>query len=520
MIMKPFIICLFSLFSFSAFCQNVKQATVMVDAGKRTGEITDLQYGQFIEHLGRAINEGIYEEKSKLADKDGFRKDVLEKVKELRTPLLRYPGGTFVKIYHWEDGIGPKDLRKKRKNLIWGGVEDNHFGTAEFITYCKKISAAPFLVVNMSTGSAEEAANWVEYCNGTGDTYYANLRRSHGYAEPFDVKYWGIGNEEYAETDAGMHQDVDRYIKDGWQFVKLMKLQDPTLKFVMVGNSDDSKWTAKVLEQMGPVCDFLAIHLYAIPKDTTFNALIQSIDQFEKPLTEMEGLLAKTPAKVDQFNSWYRFPPRQEPIKLAIDEWGIWDLKSNKGKGVYQMEYQYNWSHALGVASFLNLFQRHSTSVGLATWAQTVNILAPIMTNASGSYRQTVFTPLKAFRDYAGKYTLAAETVSPETVGGIKALDVSASVNEKGNQMIFTIVNRDAANPVNLNISVKHIPAAFKNAAVKQISYTGKSLYAENSMNHETAVNKTETVGKYHLNKLEVVTAPASLTIVILEAGK
>jgi alpha-N-arabinofuranosidase len=506
------------LLPFGVVGQQVQKASITIDAQHKMAEISELQYGQFVEHLGRAVNGGLYEEGSRLSDKDGFRKDVLEKVKALRTPLLRYPGGTFVKTYHWEDGIGPKATRKKRRNLIWGGLEDNHFGTAEFITYCRKIGAEPFLVVNMSTGTPEEAANWVEYCNGTEDTYYANLRRADGFEQPFNVKYWGIGNEEYAETDAGKHQDVNVYIKDTWQFLKLMKLQDNNLKFILVGNSEDKAWSQKVLEQMGPVCDYLAIHLYSIPSDTTYQTLIKSIDDFEKPLVDMETLLNKMPAKVDKFSNWYRFPARKEPIKLAVDEWGIWDIHSGKGKGLYNMEYQYNWSHALGVATFLNLFQRHSESIGMATWAQTVNVLAPIMTDANGSYRQTIFTPLKAFRDYAGKYALAATVNSPDMGSGIKSLDVASSVNEKGNQIVLTIVNRDPEHAVASSLKLEHLPISFKAATIKQVSYTGKSLYAVNAPGHEDAVNKTETIKKLNLNKMEVLLAPASLTVLVLEA--
>jgi alpha-N-arabinofuranosidase len=515
--MKISLFCFFSLLIFPAFSQNLKQASVKVDFEQKAVEISTLQYGQFIEHLGRAVNGGIYDEHSPMSDKEGFRKDVLEKVQELRTPLLRYPGGTFTKIYHWEDGIGAKSERKKRKNLIWGGFEDNHFGTAEFISYCRRIGAEPFLVVNMATGTAEEAANWVEYCNGTGDTYYANLRRSHGFKEPFNVKYWGIGNEEYAETDAGHDQDVQTYIKDSWFFVKLMKLQDPSLKLVMVGNSDDKKWNQEVLEQLGPVCDFLAVHLYAIPSDTTHATLVRSIDQFEKPLLEIESLLAGIPSKVTNFNSWYRFPPRQAAIQLAVDEWGIWDINSKKGKGLFQMEYQYNWSHALGVATFLNLFQRHSSSVGMATWAQTVNILAPVMTDSAGSYRQTIFTPLKAFRDFAGKYVLKTTAVSPDMEAGIKALDISCSVSDQADQIIFSIVNRDPLNAINTAITIDHLPEAFKKGTMRQITYTADHLNAANTFKNANAVRKKESRKKINVDKINSIIAPASFNIVILQ---
>jgi alpha-N-arabinofuranosidase len=162
-------------------------ATIRVDLGKMSGEISPYIFGQFIEYLGRSITGGIYEEGSPLSDSMGFRRDVLEKLHGLRPSVLRFPGGTFTKVYHWKDGIGPKERRPKRKNVIWGGIEDNRFGTDEYIRYCRQLGCEPFIVVNMGTGTPEEAADWVEYCNGTDDTHYANLRRSNGHPDPYNV---------------------------------------------------------------------------------------------------------------------------------------------------------------------------------------------------------------------------------------------------------------------------------------------------------------------------------------------
>jgi alpha-N-arabinofuranosidase len=166
-----------------------EKATVTVSVDKVTAQISPLIYGQFVEHLGRAIYGGLYEENSPLSDENGFRTDVLEKVKALHPPLMRYPGGTVTKIYHWKDGIGPKNDRPVRRNLIWGGEDSNHMGTDEFMAYANLIEAAPFLTVNMATGSAEEASDWVEYCNAEGNSRYAALRRAHGHPSPYRVKY-------------------------------------------------------------------------------------------------------------------------------------------------------------------------------------------------------------------------------------------------------------------------------------------------------------------------------------------
>ncbi|MCF6406818.1 hypothetical protein L3C95_28225 [Chitinophaga filiformis] len=514
--MKCSLFCLACLLSITAFSQTPFKSEITIDATQKGEEISPLQYGQFIEHLGRAITGGIYDEHSKLSDSNGFRMDVLEKVKELRTPLLRYPGGTFTKIYHWEDGVGPKAFRKKRKNLIWGGVDDNHFGTAEFIAYCRKIGAEPFLVVNMATGTPEEAANWVEYCNGTTDTYYANLRRKDGFEKPFNVKYWGIGNEEGAEPDMGRHQNVDQYIKDTWQFVKMMKLQDSSLKLILVGNSDDLSWSRTVLARLGPICDYLSIHLYSIPADTTFSSLIQSIDRIEQPLTQVDSLLAATPVKVENFSPWYRFPPRSEQVKIAVDEWGIWDINSGKGKGAYRLEYQYNWMHALGVATFLNLFQRHSGSIGMATWAQTVNVLAPIMSDSAGSYRQTIFAPLQAFRDYTGKYNLPTQATTHQSSPGIKAIDAASSRSADGHQIILTLVNRDVDHSIETVVHVKNHQQNGQRVTLKQISYTGKSLYGVNSATHENTVIKTQIKKNVDPTDFKIVLSPASFVVIVL----
>lgn len=460
--------------------QNKYKATISVNLARPVSRISPMMYGQFIEYLGRCINGGIYDENSALSDENGFRTDVFQKVNALHVPLLRFPGGTVVKTYHWQDGIGPKVDRPKRKNLIWGGVIDNHFGTAEFVDYCRKIGAEPFLVANMATGTPEEASNWVEYCNGDGDTYWANLRRKHGYEKPFNVKYWGIGNEEYAGPDAGKHQNVAKYIEDTWQYVKLMKLQDPLLKITLVGNSSDLAWSKRVLDEMHPVCDFLSVHLYSIPSDQGYISLLKSIDAFNTDIDTMRMLLKKVPAKIENFSSWYRFPPRQEALKLAVDEWGIWDLNSGKGKGDYQMEYSYNWAQALAVGKFLNLFQRNADIIGLATWAQTVNVLAPIMTNNADSYCQTIYTPLKAYRDYTLANNLPVGVESSLLEGSVKVLDATASISDDGKELVVTAINFSEKDELTVKFNFENLIQNMRPQLVDMICYTAPTLASAN----------------------------------------
>jgi alpha-N-arabinofuranosidase len=413
-----------------------KPAELTVHLDQPLGAIAPTIYGQFIEHLGRAIYGGIYDDQ-----RHRFRPDVLEKVQRLQPTLLRYPGGTVTKIYHWKDGIGKE--RSVRKNLIWGGYDNNHVGTDEYMEYARLLGAAPFLTVNMSTGTAEEAADWVEYCNST-EGYYATKRKENGHPTPYQVKYWGLGNEEAAKEDAGRLQDPRDYIKQAWYYAKLMKLQDPSIQLIMVGDKPD--WNQQVLQELHPICDYIALHLYASSKPSDPASLFTSIAEMEAAIkTTAAQIAALTPPKVTSFSKWYRFPARQQPVKIAVDEWGIWE---NGGRGAYDLEVDYTWNHALGVATFLNIFQRNAAVIGLATWAQTVNVLAPIMTNDTTSICQTIYYPLELYRRLCGPQSVAVTTT------GTEALDVSASTD--GKILTLAIVNRDskAAVPLKLNVKV------------------------------------------------------------------
>jgi alpha-L-arabinofuranosidase len=514
MIRRFFALCLL-FFPLLLRAQKEDHLRVRIDLQQETTGISPLLFGQFIEHLGRCISGGLYEEGSPLSDEHGFRTDVLEKVKGLSPPLLRYPGGTVIKIYQWEDGIGPKTERRKRPNLIWGGVEDNHFGTAEFVQYCRLIGAEPFLVVNMSTGTPMDAANWVEYCNGTSDTYYANLRRSHGFPEPFRVKYWGIGNEEYAEPDAGRHQRVENYIEDGWQFVKLMKLQDPSIRITLVGTPDDLAWSRAVLREMHPVCDFLSVHLYAMPRDGSQESLLQAVRDFSRNLDSLRVLLGEVPDRVEYFPMWYRFPPRSEKVRLAIDEWGIWDINSGKGTGAYRLEYPYNWLQALATGQFLHLFFRNSDIIGLATWAQLVNVLAPITTTPDSSFCQTVYTALQAYRHRMEARHLPVAGIPPEQEAGRYLSDVAASISDDGQRIVLAVLNHDPEKNLPLAWSVEGNSDARRFGAAQWTSYTAGSYTEPNSVTRNlVSENTRQFMNGTGLN--EIVLSPASLNFILL----
>ena len=421
---------------------EAQTAALEVDIEGRSTGVSTLIFGQFIEYLDRAIDGGVFEKGAVLSDARGFRRDVLDKVQGLRPAILRFPGGTVTKIYHWEDGIGPVAQRPVRPNLIWTGVIDNQFGTDEFVQYARAVGALPFITVSMGVGTAEEASNWVEYCNGRGKTSYAEKRRRNGFDAPHNVRYWGLGNEEEAAPDAGRLQDVAEYTKEAWLYTKLMKLQDPGIKLIAAGGGE--AWNAQVIRELHPAVDYISAHLYPKSEPGKPLSIIRSADDCEATiLAGKRQVRALAPEKVSGFSEWYRFPPRQEPMMIALDEIGIWEPG---GQGAYGMENTYNWGHALATATLYNIMIRHADIVGMATWAQTVNVLAPIMTSEEASIRQTIYHAMAFMRHHCGDRSLSVQCTSPAIgLAGAEAqscLDASATLHSDDGTLSLIVVNR------------------------------------------------------------------------------
>lgn len=455
----------------------------------RNGAVDKKIYGQFIEHALNCINGGVYDPGNGLSDECGFRLDVVEKAKELAPPILRFPGGTIMCQYHWEDAVGPMEQRIRRKNLIWGGELDPSFGTAEFAQFCRQIGAEPMICVNMASGTPEEAGNWVEYCNGTGNTYYANLRRSHGYAEPFAVKYWCIGNESNAEPDIGVHHDVNLYIRDAWEFIKFMKLTDDSIKTVIVG-CEKEEWNRKVLDSLHSVTDYFSLHHYSGEGGKGLYGPFEGEKHLRGMVKSVKELLSIYPEKVTDFNPWYRFSPRQEKIKIVLDEWNIWDFAENEHYGLLQ---RYCWRDALWVASVLN-FLIEEPSIELANMAQMVNVLAPIVTEKESSWYQTIAYPLILYRHYMLGERLVTEYTSPKIDGGgagvIDALSI-CSVCDGNGKYCVALVNRDFEKDYEICLCGERIAGI---SEFKMISLTGDAPRAQCSVMDNCVHTTTATV--------------------------
>nr|WP_321355144.1 alpha-L-arabinofuranosidase C-terminal domain-containing protein [uncultured Draconibacterium sp.] len=485
--LKKIILCLLLALLFVFQNSYGQETTITISQPEQKVEVSSNIYGQFIEYLRNSITGGIFQEDSPLSDENGFRIDVLQKMKELNTPVLRYPGGTITKIYHWEDGIGPRDERPARRNLIWGGVEDNHFGTDEYIKYCREIGAEPYIVVNMGTGTAEEAANWVEYCNGTGDTYYANLRRKYGTKEPYNVKFWSLGNEEAAREDAGRLSDPEKYADESWYFAKLMKLTDPTIKLFVVADPFKLDWNDPVLSSLSSIVDYVSLHWYVGNSPDDPFAIYKNITRFDESLTKLGDYLQQFPAKVENFSQWYRFPPREGAIKISVDEWGIWD---NTCGGQCNLDCEYTWKSALATASFLNVFHRQAENVTMANWAQSANILGAILANEEGSVEQTVYYPLQYFRKYVGNSLVEVDVQYMPLLAEdqtVEALDVSATYNNENDELCVFVVNRSDE-----ELTVKLSFEDSKNSTATLVEMTAPNENSHNAIGEESVVSIKE----------------------------
>ena len=244
----------------------MKHAEFSLDRRFAVGEVSPYIFGGFLEHMGRAVYEGVYDPKSPHADEDGFRTDVLDALHDLGFTIVRYPGGNFTSGYHWEDGIGPKGQRPTVRELAWQSIESNQMGTDEFIKLCRKLDWEPMLSANLGTGTPEEARNWVEYCNAPSGTRYSDLRAANGSPEPFGVKHWCLGNEMDGPWQLG-HVPADQYGTRAQQAAKMIKNVDPDTQLVVCGSSFPGmdtylEWDRTVLEHVGGLADYVSLHRY------------------------------------------------------------------------------------------------------------------------------------------------------------------------------------------------------------------------------------------------------------------
>ncbi len=420
--------------------QDDLRARVKIDTERTIGDIDPKLYGNFIEHLGRCIDGGIFEEKSPLSDANGFRKDVLDAVKKLDVTLLRWPGGNFSSNYHWTDGIGPRDQRPPRLEMAWGTVESNRFGTHEFLNYVEALGTEPYICANLGTGTWTEAQQWVEYCNSTEDTAMTRLRRQNGRQEPWKVTYWGLGNEMDGPWQMG-HRSAEDYGKFALEAAKLMKWTDPSVKLIAAGSSnfgpgsDWTGWNRTVLQFLNQHADYLSLHMYVGNPANDFGDFLASSVELDHRIKTADGII----------DAALSGQPGNRKIYIAWDEWNVWyRARGAQERGRRILEEHYNLEDALVVATFLNTFVNHADIVKIANMAQLVNVIAPIFTNDQGLFLQTIYYPLQLFAGNTRGKALELFVDSPKyktrRFDDVPYLDCSAGLDN--GTVVLNVVNR------------------------------------------------------------------------------
>ncbi len=460
---------------------------VYLDSRRTVAPLDRNLFGSFLEHLGRAIYEGIYDPGSKLSDSNGFRKDVMDEVRQMGVPIVRYPGGNFVSGYNWLDGVGPKQDRPRVLDKAWNSLNTNQFGTNEFMAWCKGTGTLPLMGLNLGTGTPEDAAALVEYCNVDKGTKWSELRRKHGFAEPYKVKHWCLGNEMDGPWQIG-HMTATEYGLKAQDAARQMHYVDPSLQLIACGSSGPFmptylEWDREVLEQCYDYVDGLSLHRYVgnTPDETGGDSA-----KFLAMNLSMEKQIAETVAVCDMVRGHKRSPKK---LWLSFDEWNVW-YRARSGDAVngheqeapHLLEEVYNLEDALLVGGFVNTLIRNADRVKLACLAQLINVIAPIMTNANGLVRQTIYYPYNWALQFARGSVLNLVVESPtyevKGMGQVAYLDVAGTVDPENGKVSVFVLNRDLAkaHTVELNWQDK-APAR----VLSSFLLTGDDLKASNT---------------------------------------
>lgn len=462
------------------------QVRIFVDSRRTIAPLDRNLFGSFLEHLGRAIYGGIYEPGSKLSDGNGFRKDVLAEIRQLGVPIIRYPGGNFVSGYNWLDGVGPKQDRPRVLDKAWNSMNSNQFGTNEFMAWAKAVATEPLMGLNLGTGTPEEAAALVEYCNVDKGTKWSELRRKHGFPEPYNVKHWCLGNEMDGPWQIGHMTAIDYGIK-AQDAARQMRYVDPSVQLIACGSSGPFmptylEWDRQVLEHCYEYVDGLSLHRYF---ENTTQSTGGDTSKFLAMNLTMDRQIAETLAVCDLVRGHKRSPKK---LWLSFDEWNVW-YRERRGDAVnghrqeapHLLEEIYNLEDALLVGGVVNSLLRNADRVKIACLAQLVNVIAPIMTNENGLFRQTIYYPYSWALQFArGRVLNVLVESSTYDVPGLDAVpyvDAAATMSPDDGKTCFFILNRDLSKSHEVEIVWEDRPAT--QVLVSQV-LTGDDLKAVN----------------------------------------
>jgi alpha-N-arabinofuranosidase len=446
---------------------NPPAAHLTLDPAFRVGTVSRRLFGSFVEHLGRCVYDGIYEPGHPLADELGFRKDVLELVRELGVTTVRYPGGNFVSAYRWEDGVGPRSRRPVRLDPAWHSTETNQVGLDEFAGWAEQAGCELMLAVNLGTRGVAEALDLLEYANIRSGTTWSDARARNGREAPYDVRMWCLGNEMDGPWQIG-HRSAEDYGKLASQAAKAMRQVDSRIQLVVCGSSSSQMptfgtWERTVLEHTYDDVDYISCHAYYEIKDgdlASFLASAVDMDRFIEAVVAtadhvraVKGSDKQIEISFDEWNVWYN--ERFETVdKITdIDEWPV---------APRLLEDTYTVADAVVVGNLLISLLRHADRVTSASLAQLVNVIAPIMTEPGGpAWRQTTFFPFAITSRLARGAALDVALSSPRhltgTHGEVDLVDAVATWDEQTGRSAVFLVNRAENDPITVEIDVARL---------------------------------------------------------------
>jgi alpha-N-arabinofuranosidase len=441
-------------------------AIIKIDFDRKISAIDSNIYGAFVEPIRSVVYGTIYDPASSFSDENGFRKDFIQLIRELKIPVLRWPGGNYVSGYNWEDGIGPKAQRPVSLDLAWNQVEKNQMGTDEYAKFCSLIDAKNFVCINGGTGTLDQARHWVEYCNYGSGTYYSDLRRKYGNDKPYNIKYWALGNEIDGPWQLGQ-KNVEDYCKFALEAAKMIQLTDKNIKLIASGASyytaDNSwiDWDDYVLQHMVGKIDYLSVHRYAaevLADDWSFPAVMSLGIDVDKKIDIVKALIEKAMQKTGS----------KRPVYISFDEYS--------GGGD-------NLTGSLVLAQHLNSFIRHADIVKMANITMLSSLVG---SSPEGDFKNALFHAFYLYSNNCHGTSLdvytRCEKYKNKVFNDIPYLDVTAVLNASAKMLVVNVVNRHETNAIPADIVLQ--TGDFTGVA-KTNELNGKSLTTRTTRTEE-----------------------------------
>ncbi len=495
-----------SFFILSLIVVSINAQNVVRISGSDVKEYNPMIFGQFIEHHHRQIYGGLFDPGNPLSDEDGFRKDVLEALKEIKVPIVRWPGGCFVSSYHWFDGVGPNRISVFDKS--WQVEDPNTFGTDEYIKWCRKVGCEPYICTNAGTGSMEEMSDWVEYCNlNVGK--WGKQRIANGYPEPYNVKYWSVGNENYGNWELGAKtiQEWGPFVRES---SKLMRSVSNKIKLLAAANFDPN-WNISLLNNAGYLLDYISVHGYYGKGNDPYIVSMMATEIPEHQIQDVISLLnsngygnGKMKIAFDEWNLRYWYHPGHADYRNGFD---IPARDSNDISRTYTM------ADAIFTACFLNSCIRHCDIVDMACFSPVVNTRGAICTSKDGILRRTTFYTFKMYTNILEKYYVPTTVQSDKLIHNSKSvslIDVILTSNIDKSHLVYSVVNKDPENDA--VVELVDLGTAKK---VKAITLRGRCATDYNDFGDEHVVPEEVTLNV----KDGRATIPAH-SVTFIEIGK